>query len=175
MGKISSVISIGTAITVQNILGLITEIVIARYFSPMDFATYQQTIMVLSFTPLLTFGFVESIIYFASHYKDDRKILSNTFFHILLTGAASSAIVYALRNYIAFWLNNPSLAVTLRVYCLIPFFSFLISTIPNYFIGKQNPATGRNLIIILYCIMSAAIILSIFTFSNLNPFAVAFD
>jgi O-antigen/teichoic acid export membrane protein len=125
MGKTSSVISIGTAITVQNILGLITEIIIARYFSPMDFATYQQTIMVLSFTPLLTFGFIESIIYFASHYKDDQKIISNTFYHLLLVGAASSAIVYALRNHIALWFNNPSLEITLRVYCLMPFFSFL--------------------------------------------------
>ena len=169
MGKISSVISIGTAITVQNILGLITEIVIARYFSPIDFATYQQTIMVLSFTPLLTFGFIESIIYFASHYKDDRKILSNTFYHLLLVGGTSSAIVYSLRNYIALWLNNPSLEITLRVYCWIPFFSFLISIIPNYFIGKEKPKASRNLIIILYCIISAAIILTIFTFSNLTP------
>ena len=169
MGKISSVISIGTAITVQNILGLITEIVIARYFSPMDFATYQQTIMVLSFTPLLTFGFIESIIYFASHYKDDRKMLSNTFYHLLVVGGLSSIIVYSLRNYIALWLNNPSLEVTLRVYCIIPFFSFLISTIPNYFIGKQKPATSRNIIIILYFIISAAIVLAIFAFSNLAP------
>lgn len=169
MGKTSSVISIGTAITVQNILGFITEIIIARYFSPMDFATYQQTIMVLSFTPLFTFGFIESIIYFASRYQDERKILSNTFYHLLLAGTLSSAIVYFLRNCIALWLQNPSLEIALRVYCLIPFFSFLISTIPNYFIGKEKPATGRNLIIILYLIISAAIVLTIFNFSNLTP------
>jgi O-antigen/teichoic acid export membrane protein len=169
MGKISSVISIGIAITVQNILGLITEIIIARYFSPMDFATYQQSIMVLSFAPLLTFGFIESVVYFASHYKDDRKIISNTFFHLLLAGGISTAIVYYLRNCIALWLNNPSLEISLRVYCWIPFFSFLISTIPNYFIGKKKPATSRNLIIIIYLIIAALIILTLFSFSNLTP------
>ncbi|UCE55988.1 MAG: polysaccharide biosynthesis protein [Desulfobacterales bacterium] len=169
MSKTSSVISIGTGIVIQTILGLITEIIVARYFTLVDFATYQQTIMVLSFAPLFTFGFIDSIIYFVSYYKNDRKVLSNTFYHLILVGIITSVVIYLLRYNIAIWFENPALEKTLRFYCIIPFFSFLISLIPNYFIGKKKFTTSRNISIILSGIISVTLISVLFFSPNLLP------
>jgi O-antigen/teichoic acid export membrane protein len=174
MSKTSSAISIGTGILIQNILGLITEIFVARYFIPVDFATYQQTIMVLSFAPLATLGFIESINYFASYYKNDHKVLSNTFYHLIFVGIISSAIVFLLRYNIAIWFENPALEDTLRFYCIIPFFSFLISLIPNYFIGKKKFTTSRNISIILSGIISVILLSALFFSSNLLPAQLLF-
>ena len=172
MNKTTAIISIGTGIAIQSILSIVLEITVARYFKPLDFATYQQTIMVLSFAPLLTFGFIESVIYFASFYNDDRKIISYTFYHLLFTGAISSLLIYLLRTNIASWFKNPDLEVTLRFYCFIPLFSFIMTMIPNYFIGKNKFVISRNLSITATGIIAVTIISVIFLYSNLNPSSV---
>lgn len=87
-------------------------IVLVRVFAPEAFGTYKQLFLIYTtLYGLAQIGMAESLFYFLPLGPEKGgRYLTNSLLLLLLSGAASFAGLWLLRDEIAGWLNNPALA-----------------------------------------------------------------
>lgn len=119
------ILSSGQALTA--LVGIVSAAVLARVFSPADYASYRQTILAYTFAvPFVTLGFDRALYYFLpGEQKRTRGALVENLLW-LLGGGALLSLFLALggNDLLAVRFNNPALAALLLL--LIPYPMFML-------------------------------------------------
>lgn len=105
--------------------GIVSSIVLSRYFPKSDYGTYKQVIYIYS-TMLIVFtlGLPRAYSFFLPrsdniHAKDIIKKITNLFF---ILGACFSLVLFLLSGQIAILLNNSDLETAIKIFSPVPFF-----------------------------------------------------
>ena len=104
--------------------GIVSSMILSRYFPKEDYGTYKQVIYV--YTTLLmvfTLGLPKAFSYFLPRVPEDQaknviKKITNLFF---LLGAIFSILLYVFSPQIASFLKNPNLDIAIKIFSPVPF------------------------------------------------------
>lgn len=112
---------------VVNLLGLlITTIILARYFSKSEFASYDQLWLIFNtITPVISFAFTSSIYFFGAK-ENAGGYIKSIFLILTIVGFALTIFLFFLRFEISALLNNSEFASN-----FIYFAPFLLFSIPS--------------------------------------------
>lgn len=112
---------------IVNLLGLlIITIILARYFSKSEFASYDQLWLIFNtITPIISFAFTSSIYFFGA--RDNAvEYITNIFLTLLTAGAILTLSLFLLKAEISSLFNNVLFAKN------FPYFApFLLFSIPS--------------------------------------------
>lgn len=103
--------------------GIVSSMILSRYFSKGDYGTYKQVIYVYStLLAVFTLGLPKAFSYFLPRVDEDQaksliKKVTNLFF---LLGGVFSVLLFFASDYIADYLNNPDLAYALKIFSPVP-------------------------------------------------------
>lgn len=103
--------------------GIVSSMILSRYFSKEDYGTYKQVIYVYStLLTVFTLGLPKAFSYFLPHVPENEaksliKKITNLFF---LLGAVFSIILFFASDYIAIFLKNPDLSYALKLFSPVP-------------------------------------------------------
>lgn len=104
--------------------GIVSSMILSRYFPKADYGTYKQVIYVYgTFLSIFTLGLPKAFSYFLPRVKVDQaksviKKITNIFF---ILGAAFSILLFVFSNQIADVLKNPDLGLAIRLFSPVPF------------------------------------------------------
>lgn len=106
-------------------VGIISPMILSRYFSVGDYGTYKQVMYV--YTTLLsvfTLGLPKAYAYFLpKHPNEESKAIINKITYLfLILGGVFSLVLFAGSEPIARFLGNPELTTALRVFSPVPLF-----------------------------------------------------
>lgn len=110
--------------------GLVSSIILSRYFEKADYGTYRQVIYIYgSLLTIFTLGLPKAYSFFLPRTEDAQardviKKITNLFF---LLGGVFSISLYLASDAIALFLRNEDLALALKIFSPVPF--FLLPTI----------------------------------------------
>ncbi len=112
---------------VINLLGLlITTIILARYLTKAEFASYDQMWLIFNtITPIISFAFTSSIYFFGAKERSSEYIKS-VFLFLTVVGLFLGVSLFLFSHEISSLLNNPHFATN-----LLYFAPFLIFSIPS--------------------------------------------
>ncbi len=110
-----------------NLLGLlITTIILARYFSKSEFASYDQPWLIFNtITPIISFAFTTSIYFFGAR-ENSGEYIKSIFLILTVAGFTLTLFLFFLRFEISTLLNNSEFAPN-----FIYFAPFLLFSIPS--------------------------------------------
>lgn len=113
---------------VVNLLGLlITTIILARYFSKPEFASYDQLWLIFNtITPIISFAFTNSTYFFGAR-ENASEYIKSIFLILTASGFALTIFLFLLRFEISTLLNNPEFAI--NFFYFAPFFLFSIPSL----------------------------------------------
>ncbi|MBF8148511.1 oligosaccharide flippase family protein [Winogradskyella sp. F6397] len=104
--------------------GIVSSMILSRYFLKEDYGTYKQVIYVYTtMLTVFTLGLPKAFSYFLPRVDENQaksliKKITNLFF---LLGGIFSVILFFGSDYIAVFLRNPDLAYALKVFSPVPF------------------------------------------------------
>lgn len=101
---------------------LVLGVVLVRLLPKADYGTYLQVLLICSTVSLVVaFGIPQSIYYFLPQSKSDnnsrRNFLIQTLLLLFIIGVIAGLICFLSRDYIAKWMNNPSLLKLSLIFC----------------------------------------------------------
>ena len=103
--------------------GIVSSMILSRYFDKADYGTYKQVLYVYNtLLSVFTLGLPKAYSYFLPRVDNNQaksliKKLTNLFF---LLGSIFSILLFAGATIIARWMNNPDLALALRIFSIVP-------------------------------------------------------
>ncbi len=112
---------------IVNIVGLlIITIILARYFSKSEFASYDQLWLIFNtITPIISFAFTSSIYFFGAR-DNAGEYITNIFLTLLIAGTILTLSLFLLKTEIASLFNNALFKKN------FPYFApFLLFSIPS--------------------------------------------
>ncbi len=104
--------------------GIVSSMILSRYFDKGDYGTYKQVIYVYhTLLTVFTLGLPKAYSYFLPQVDDNQaksliKKITNLFF---LLGGIFSLLLFACADIIAIVLKNPNLVLALRIFSIVPF------------------------------------------------------
>ena len=104
--------------------GIVSSMILSRYFLKEDYGTYKQVLYVYStMLTVFTLGLPKAFSYFLPRVDENQaksliKKITNLFF---LLKALFSIILFFGSDYIAVFLRNPDLAYALKIFSPVPF------------------------------------------------------
>lgn len=107
------------------IVGIISPMILARYFDKGDYGTYKQVMFVYNtLLAVFTLGLPKAYAYFLPKYesKYSKDIISKITKIFIILGLAFSALLYLGAGSIASFLNNPDLKTALKYFAPTPLF-----------------------------------------------------
>ena len=116
--------------------GIISAIILSRYFSKSDYGTYKQVLYVYSIILLIfTLGIPKAYSFFLPRYcfHQSRDIIRKITTILLLLGFILSLILFLLSKKISILLNNPDLELALKIFSPVPLFILPTLGIENIF------------------------------------------
>ena len=121
-------------ITIGNffsfLIGIVTPIILCRFFSKEDYGTYKQVMYVYdTLLVVFTLGLPRTYSYFIPKYsyQQSNAIISKITSVFFVLGALFSIVLFVFATPISSWLKNADLAHAIRVFSPTPF--FLIPTL----------------------------------------------
>ncbi len=113
---------------VVNLLGLlITTMILARYFSKSEFASYDQLWLIFNtITPVISFAFTSSIYFFGAR-ENAGEYIKTIFLTLTIAGFVLTIFLFFLRFEISALLNNSKFAQNFIYFA--PFLIFSISSL----------------------------------------------
>lgn len=106
-------------------VGVISPMILSRYFSRGDYGTYKQVMYVYNtLLSVFTLGLPKAYAYFLPKhpYEESKAIINRITLLFLLLGALFSLLLFIGSGAIAKFLGNPDLFVALRVFSPVPLF-----------------------------------------------------
>lgn len=103
--------------------GIVSSMILSRYFSKGDYGTYRQVLYIYStLLTVFTLGLPKAFSYFLPRVEDNQaksliKKITNLFF---LLGGVFSVVLFFASDYIAEFLKNPDLAYALKIFSPVP-------------------------------------------------------
>lgn len=143
-------LSIGQVCTF--ILSFLTAPILARYFDKVEYGTYRQILYVYTtMTSLFTMGLPSVFAYFIPRLQtgQQKKLIQGLNRIFLLLGALFSISLFCLADVIAGLLNNPELAVGIRLFSPFPLF-----TLPTMGVEGIYTALKKTKTIAIYQVIS---------------------
>jgi len=138
-------------------LGLISAMVLSRYFTKSDYGTYRQILYVYS-TLLVIFSAGLPLVfdYFLPRYTvaQGKEIVFKVSKVLFLTGSAFSIFLFVFSGLIAKVLNNPELSTGLKYFAPIP-----LLLLPTMGIEGIFSSYRKTIYIAIYNILSRTLIL----------------
>ncbi|MDY4789541.1 MAG: oligosaccharide flippase family protein [Bacteroidales bacterium] len=104
--------------------GIVSSMILSRYFDKADYGTYKQVIYVYhTLLTVFTLGLPKAFSYFLPRVEINQaknliKKITNLFF---ILGAVFSVILFVFAPQISIILKNPDLKIALRIFSLVPF------------------------------------------------------
>ncbi len=113
---------------IVNLLGLlIITIILARYFSKEEFASYDQLWLIFNtITPIISFAFTSSIYFFGA-YDNSTEYITSIFLTLLIAGLILTSLLFLLKSEIALLFNNALFEKDFPYFA--PFFLFSIPSL----------------------------------------------
>ncbi len=103
--------------------GIVSSMILSRYFDKADYGTYKQVIYVYhTLLTVFTLGLPKAFSYFLPRVEINQaknliKKITNLFF---ILGAVFSVILFVFAPQISIILKNPDLKIALRIFSLVP-------------------------------------------------------
>lgn len=103
--------------------GIVSSMILSRYFDKSDYGTYKQVLYVYNtLLSVFTLGLPKAYSYFLPRVERNQaksliRKLTNLFF---LLGGIFSFLLFVGSTFIARWMNNPDLALALRIFSIVP-------------------------------------------------------
>ena len=116
-------VAIGTFFSMA--VGLVTPMLLSRFFSMGDYGTYRQVMYVYAtLLSVFTLGLPKAYAYFLPKHPDSesKAIISKITWLFFILGGLFAIVLFAGAEAIANILCNPDLAVALRVFSPVPLF-----------------------------------------------------
>ena len=104
--------------------GIISSMILSRYFNKADYGTYKQVLYVYNtLLTVFTLGLPKAFSYFlprvsVEQAKDLISKITNLFF---LLGGIFSVLLFIFAGVVADFLKNPDLVVAIRIFAIVPF------------------------------------------------------
>lgn len=140
------------------VLSFLSAAIFARYFDKQEYGTYKQILYIYTtMQSLFTMGLPSAFAYFIPRMNaNEQKSLVNGLTRIfLLLGVVFSLSLFFLAKPISIWLNNPELAVGIKIFSPFPLF-----TIPAMGVEGIYTALKKTKSIAVYNIASKAMMLA---------------
>lgn len=142
-------LSLGTFLT--QLVGMVSGIIMARWLSKEDLATYRQTMLAYSFAaPFLTLALPTALYFFLPRRPgEERTVLYSNLVPLGVMGLVFSAfLLFGGGKLLALRFNNPALESTLRLLALYPVFALPAAAIEACLVarGKVGQLTLYNVI-----------------------------
>lgn len=127
--------------TCSMLVGILSSVVLSRYFDKVQYGTYKQIIFV--YNTLLTIfqaGLPAVFTYFLPRYgREEGKYIVQKLQRLLfLLGACFSACLFFGSDFIASILKNPELAVGLRIFSIFPLFTLPTLGVEGIYTVNKN-------------------------------------
>lgn len=110
---------------VVNLLGLLlVTMILARYFTKSEFASYDQFWLVFNtIFPIASFAFTSSVYFFGSK-ENAGDYIKEIFWFLLIVGFIVTAFLFMLSSEIAKFIKNPRFAQDFPAFAIFSIFSF---------------------------------------------------
>lgn len=136
----SIILTVSSAVT--HAVAVVTVMILVRLISKEDFGSYRQVLLVAGFiVGLVGLDLPGSLFYFIPKLglAKRRLVVTQTLGLAMIVAAGTAAAMYFGAGPIAVWMNNPALESLLRVFCLFPFASLVLSQLPPFMISVDRP------------------------------------
>ena len=104
--------------------GIITSIILSRYFDILEYGTYKQVLYIYStLLAVFTLGLPKAYSYFLprSPLSQAKSLISKITKLFFVLGGIFSIVIFLGAPYFSQWLNNPSLTLPLKLFSPVPF------------------------------------------------------
>lgn len=104
-------------------VGIISSMILSRYFSKGDYGTYHQVLYVYGvLLTVFTLGLPKAYSYFLPRVKPEecKSLINKLTFLFVILGAIFSALLFFGAAFIAKILNNPDLTGAMRIFSVVP-------------------------------------------------------
>ncbi len=108
-------------------VGIISPMILSRYFSKADYGTYKQVMYVYtSLLTVFTLGLPKAYAYFLPKYSREysRDIINKITSMFIVLGVVFSVVLFTCSGFISCILNNEDLTLALKLFAPTPLFLF---------------------------------------------------
>lgn len=161
--------------TCSMLVGILSSVILSRYFDKVQYGTYKQIIYVYN-TLITVFyaGLPAVFTYFLPRYsKSEGKYIVRKLHNLLfILGFCFSATLFLGSNFIASLLNNPELAVGLKIFSLFPLFTLPTAGVEGIYVVNKNTRFVAIYNVVTRLLMLACLVIPVVFIKNDYRYAV---
>lgn len=123
----SKVISLSLAQGFMTVVTIISSMVLTRYLTKVDYATYLQTFLAYDFfVPILLLGLPSAMFYFLPDNKTNKRglVIDNIVLLLIMGGIFSIFLIFGGANLLSKRFDNDNLLYTLKWLTFYPLYTF---------------------------------------------------
>lgn len=157
-------------------INVITSVIIVRFLSKLEFATYSQTFLIYDLAyPVLTLGIPNVVLYFLPRIKKEEyksMILNIMFLLFLLSIILSLFLILGGNMWISDKFNNPSLKTTLIYISLYPTLQFPL-ILDNILVNQNKLKFNIKFVTITSLVLGLSLIFSSMIYQSSNSLVIS--